>query len=181
MGGLVSCCKEGNCWLFCCKDENSSQLLDSNERTHLLVDPANSSLSIQRIQSDDLLAQYPNSLPKRTDEQSYLNKILHEAATNVIDVAALGPHNMEQNEYIERRSIYSKKLAGLNASHNYPPIAKPKCLLVDIPIPEKVLVGPAIPEADLILIQSAASRVKSAINEIKVTYIGELVVPFRIP
>jgi hypothetical protein len=51
------------------------------ERTHLLVDPVSNNTAIQRVHSDDFIARYPNSLPKRTDEQSALNRILQETAT----------------------------------------------------------------------------------------------------
>jgi len=57
--------------------------------------------------SDDL--RYPGSVPKPTDEQSALNKILQQTATNVIDVAALDSHNLEQHEYVERARQYIQK------------------------------------------------------------------------
>ncbi|XP_046685335.1 ragulator complex protein LAMTOR1-like [Homalodisca vitripennis] len=83
--------------IFSCKEDSSSQGGEANEHTRLLVDPvSNNASSIQRVNSDDFESQYPNSLPKKTDEQSALNRILQEAATNVIDVAAMGTHNLEQ-------------------------------------------------------------------------------------
>jgi hypothetical protein len=51
------------------------------ERTRLLEDPVSNNTNIQRVHSDDFLARYPSSLPKTSDEQSALNRILQETAS----------------------------------------------------------------------------------------------------
>ncbi|CAH1393014.1 unnamed protein product [Nezara viridula] len=160
----------------CCKNsESQSDLAD--ERTHLLNDPVCNSSSVQRVQSDDLASHYPNSSPKGTDEQSVLNKILQETATNVIDVAALAPTNIEQNEYLERRSHYSLKLSSLPMQIS---IRRP-CYLIDIAVPEKMLTPTPISTENVLLIKRASSKIKGALNDLKVYHTEDLIVPFEIP
>jgi hypothetical protein len=46
-----------------------------------------------------------SSIP-RSDEQSALSRILHQTATNVVDVSAMSPHSVEQQEYMDRTRQY---------------------------------------------------------------------------
>ncbi|CAH0387251.1 unnamed protein product [Bemisia tabaci] len=166
----LSCC-------FSCGEDSSSQAIDSNERTHLLVDPVINNTSIQRVHSDDYLP-CDSSLPKKTDEQSALNRILQETATNVIDVAALGSHNLEQHEYLERTNYYTAKLSTL-AKWSF--LKNPPSLLVDIPVPEKVLSASPISSLDLDLMNIAVEKAVNALLDLKLEPGEDLVVPFRIP
>uniref|UniRef100_A0A1B6KAL9 Ragulator complex protein LAMTOR1 n=1 Tax=Graphocephala atropunctata TaxID=36148 RepID=A0A1B6KAL9_9HEMI len=165
---------------FSCKEDSSSQGGEPSEHTRLLVDPvSNNASSIMRVHSDDFESQYPNSLPKKTDEQSALNRILQEAATNVIDVAAMGAHNLEQHEYMDRMKHYSLKLQGVPS--RYTPIRKQSCLLVDIPAPDRVLAVTPVHDSDIHQIMSACEAATAALAGVKVEHKEELVVPFRIP
>lgn len=163
---------------YSCNEDGSNQTGEANERTHLLVDPVSQSTAIQRVHSDDFLSRCPNSLPKKTDEQSALNQILQETATNVIDVAALDSHVLEQHEYLERVKHYAQKLQG--SSHWSIP-RRPPCLLIDVPAPEKLLAAEPLSVANLDLISSAVSKANSGLLELKVEHKEDLVVPFRIP
>lgn len=87
------------------------------------------------------MARHPNSLPKKNDEQSALNKILHETATNIIDVSALDSHDLEQHEYYERMKAYNARLNGLV---RWSPPNQSKLLLIDVPAPEKLLASEPI-------------------------------------
>jgi len=164
---------------YSCGEDSSSQGGEPNEHSRLLVDPVSNNVSIQRVHNDDFEAQYPNSLPKKTDEQSALNRILQEAATNVIDVAAMGAHNLEQHEYMERVKHYSLKLQGV--ANRHATSRRQTCLLVDISAPDKVLAVTPIDDKDIHQIMSACEGATAALAELKVEHKEELVVPFRIP
>lgn len=172
------------CCFSSCREDDSSENADPNERTHLLADPVSNinTLHIQRVHSDDFLSQYPNSLPEKTDQISALNRILQETANNVIDVAALGAHNLEQHEYVERMKHYTQKLQTVAAvSHKWvQPRANP-CLLVDIPAPDSLLAAAPISPSDYVLIKSTAEKATLALDDLKVEHKEDLVVPFNIP
>lgn len=57
---------------------------------------------------------------------------------SVIDVAAMGAHNLQQHEYMERVNHYSLRLQGVQPNRHAPARRQP-CLLVDIPAPDKML------------------------------------------
>lgn len=83
---------------------------------------------------------------------------------NVIDVAALDSHNLQQHEYLERMKQYSLKLQQACATNKLPSRTK-SSLLQDIAAPEKILGSEAILVDDLNLV----SIVKLIIH----TYIGK--------
>ncbi|KAJ8678704.1 hypothetical protein QAD02_014491 [Eretmocerus hayati] len=162
------------CCYSLCREDSGQQGDEANERTHLLVDPTSNNTNIPRVHSDDYVNQYASSAPKKTDEQSALNRILHETAANIIDVGALDSHNLEQHEYMERSRAYSKRIetVGIELPH------APYCLLRDIPDPERVLSSEPITQSDRDIMTNFLQKAVIALNAIQVEHKEDLVVPF---
>ncbi|CAG9133066.1 hypothetical protein JYU34_010586 [Plutella xylostella] len=161
----------GCCYSICHK-ENDAQENPVNERTHLLEVP-------EQQQEAPAPAVSATTPPKKPDEQSALNRILHETATNVIDVGALGPYALEPAVYSERVRAYTARLA------NAPPVPVSPLprLLQDVSTSERqaVLAKPGILNEDRDLITNAVKRAAAAMSELHVEHHEELVVPFRVP
>ncbi|XP_014216154.1 ragulator complex protein LAMTOR1 [Copidosoma floridanum] len=162
------------CCYSLCKDDNNQQGNEVNERTHLLVDPVSNNTNVPGALSDDGANQYASSAPKKMDEQSALNRILHDTAVNIIDVGALDSHNLEQHEYLERSRAYAKRIETVGVK--VPEISY--CLLRDIPAPEKVLASEPITQNDKQLITNFMQKAVMALEQIKVQHQEDLVVPF---
>ncbi|KAF4523087.1 hypothetical protein B566_EDAN003099 [Ephemera danica] len=182
----------GTCWsCFGCDEDGNTQPGEINERTHLLVDPVSNNTAIQRVHSDDFIDRYPNSLPKRTDEQSALNRILQETATNVIDVAALDSHTLEQHEYQDRVTHYMQRLNGQAMVLRWRPPPTRTCILADVPGPEKLLSTEFALHNEVALasvffnlfsvMNSFMERAREAMEKVHVDHKEDLVVPFCIP
>lgn len=90
-------------------------------------------------------------MTKKNDEQSALTKILNETANSVIDVSALDSNDLEQHEYYERMKAYK---ACLNGLVRWSPPVQQKCLLTEVPAPEKILALEPISESNLQLVGS---------------------------
>lgn len=73
---------------------------------------------------------------------------------NVIDVAALDSHNLQQHEYLERTKMYNIKVQQVFANNRQLNRTLNRCILVDIPLPEKILNSEPINPEDLSMVSS---------------------------
>lgn len=164
----------------CCfsnDDDKASQGGDPTERTSLLRNPVSNNQA--RSSSHDEYGSHHLNSTQKGDEQSAVSRILHQTATNVIDVSALDAHNMEQHEYMERARHYSQKIATstLKGYQN----DRPECLLSDVPAVDRVLATDPHSIAELQLIMITAEKAARALHKVKVEHKEDLVVQFGIP
>ncbi|XP_072040762.1 ragulator complex protein LAMTOR1-like [Amphiura filiformis] len=160
----------------CCfgrDDDKNTQEQDANERTHLLRNPTDPVPS-RPLTSDEFDDQRVNSL-KKGDEQSELNRILHRAANNVIDVSAIESHTMEQHEYMDRARAYSSRVAVVVTG---PKKTGAKSLPNGVAIPYSVLSSDPVSLTDINLITLASESAWKAVCNIKVDHKEDLVVQF---
>lgn len=164
----------------CCfsSDDDKLSQHDPTEHTRLLNNVVSNSSNRYNGYDDANSSQQADSLQKG-DQQSALNRILHQTATNVIDVSALDSHNLEQHEYVDRARQYSSKLT--KASISVAGGDSRPCLLADISAPEKVLAADFLPVNDLQTISTATENAYKALHKIKVEHKEDLVVQFVIP
>lgn len=168
-----------NC--FRCKEDTTHQNSETNERTHLLQHPTNSSPTVI-ANNGDLSRDNQNSVPQK-NESNALNRIVQDFATNIIDVAAMDAHNLEPQELNDRIRMYSHKLSQQWGNLQEDSTCVTNGLLKDIPSSEAERLLSAIPilDADLHLIRNFTQKSYVALNDIKVKHKEDLVVPFCIP
>ncbi|XP_033646992.1 ragulator complex protein LAMTOR1-like [Asterias rubens] len=161
----------------CCfgRDEDKHlQDESADERSGLLADPGRHPSS--RPINSEYGSQSPNAL-KIGDEQSELNRILHKAANDVIDVSAIDSHTMEQHEYLDRARTYSSRVAVVVTGTK-----KSSSSLLVLPhgvsVPYTVLADEPVSLADINLITVASENASKAVSGVKVKHREDLVVQF---
>lgn len=166
----------------CCSTEQESLSQDGevSERTRLLNDQVSNAYQVN-ASSSDYVNHYSTSATKKSDEQSALNRILQQTASNIIDVGALECHTLEQHEYLERVRMYNHRLNTV-PPHKIPSRAHHNVMLLsDVPAAERILSAQPISLADLNMMISSTQKVVAALAHIKVEHKEDLVVPFGIP
>jgi len=77
--------------------------------------------------------------------------------SNVIDVAALDSHTLEQHEYQDRVTHYTQRLNGLAVMQRWRAPPTRVCILADLPNPEKLLSTNGVHPNDLqMVLQTSA-------------------------
>lgn len=77
----------------------------------------------------------------------------HIVFRNVIDVAALDSHTLEQHEYQDRVTHYTQRLNGLAVMQRWRAPPTKVCILADMPNPEKLLSTDGVHPNDLQMVK----------------------------
>ncbi|CAH1777414.1 unnamed protein product [Owenia fusiformis] len=116
---------------------------------------------------------------QHNDEQSALSRILNQTANNVIDVAAMDSHAIEQHEYMDRARQYGARVA--NICNNSQKLRHGPRLPNGIAAPHVVLAARPVSQQDIQLITNAAELASKTLPEVKVKHKEDLVVHFGVP
>jgi len=165
---------------YCCGGDDDSQNGDMGERTRLLSEHSPVQTHIPELMHDaGRNMPYGTSLPKQNEEQNLLQQIQKEIAANVIDISAIDHLPvLEQNDIVEKATLYSKRLAAvgsrLAAAHS-------KTLGMADTAPQDVnkeLTDLPIKQEDLELITEIAMRAEKEMEDFKINHESDLVVEF---
>lgn len=164
----------------CCygKDSNKESTQQEESETSRLLGPANGRTPDKPMYGDG--GDRHPKLPKKGDEQSVLDEILHNTANNIIDVAALEARRMEQQEYLDRARQYGSRVNNLvqNTSRLQSHMLQ---LHNGTSMPYSVLSAEPVSLNDINLISHTAEKMWNACEAIKVNHREDLVVNFEIP
>ncbi|KAG8194769.1 hypothetical protein JTE90_017211 [Oedothorax gibbosus] len=161
----------GCCFSCFNSSDNKSQSGEPNERTTLLGNPVSNSIGRPLFNQDfsDVVSG------PIADEQAALNKILHKTAIDIIDVSAI-PTHIEQKDFIDRVKLYQKRLLVLQLRPSF----SDKCILRDLPFPEKSLSESPMLLADLQMVEDAFKEAYNAFKAIQIEPQGDVVTKFGI-
>ncbi|XP_041358004.1 ragulator complex protein LAMTOR1-like [Gigantopelta aegis] len=163
----------------CCfsnDDEKDLGVSSPNERTPLL-DPARTD-HIQPVPGHTHGSPYEQP-GKKGDDQSALNRSLHQMARDVVDVTS-DSQPLEQPEYHDRARQYSNRLNMVLSGSGRSRIHRPS-LPNGTTVPHQVLSAPPVSLTDVQLITSVTEKVAKAMKDVKVQHREDLVVPFGVP
>ncbi|KAK4288201.1 hypothetical protein Pmani_038762 [Petrolisthes manimaculis] len=150
----------------CCSSEEESVTQDGDvsERTRLLNDPVS---NVYQVNSSNTDYTTTSTNKYKSDEQSALNRILQQTASNIIDVGALECHTLEQHEYIERVRMYNQRLNTLYTQKVVNKKALPDVnkLLVDLPSTERTLSAQPISLTDYSMSGKTCVGVSPTVNK----------------
>ncbi|XP_037935782.1 uncharacterized protein LOC119669826 [Teleopsis dalmanni] len=162
-----------------CSEDLNNQAYETNERTHLLADPVNSSPALRHTSTHTVSNEYSQSLPKKDDQNALCRILVQNTAINMIDVGAMDSHNLEHQEYSDRIKLYSQRLQQQWSNIQHPEKVQTG-LLKDVSNPEYFLKKTAKMD-DLLQIKYAVNKAQAALMDVKIDHKEAIVVPFRIP
>ncbi|KXJ10687.1 ragulator complex protein LAMTOR1 [Exaiptasia diaphana] len=161
----MGCCFSGD------KDAEKQGVV--NERSPLLSGEQSAPIPNNHRPREDG-AQNGSTPLSKTDEQSMLNKILHQTANKVIDVQSTEPHSLERTEYMERTRLYLSKMSNVNTSQ----VPKGKNLPQGVNVPNAVLAANPVSIADIKLTITASKGAQASLSGFQIEHREPLVVSF---
>ncbi|XP_065833234.1 ragulator complex protein LAMTOR1-like isoform X2 [Oscarella lobularis] len=160
---MGNCCDGG--------DQVDPSEAEPNEKSKLMRNP----VTPQSPTREEFDGPSTSSLTRSTDEQSALSRILHQTATNVIDVTTVEPHSIEQQEYMDKTRQYRSRVSSLTGRLHYGQAVRlPETNMS----PYEVLIKPVVSPSDVKFIEGAATCASEAVSKIEVKHTEPLVVPF---
>ncbi|KFD60448.1 hypothetical protein M514_13476 [Trichuris suis] len=154
---------------------------DSDERSKLLEGQRSSSTTTHccpsDVQQSVKVTQSVDASQATDDEQEFLNKVLQQTASEVIDVAALESQTLEPREYVERARHYSAVLSHLNFSPSTK-FAVPVSLQPVTSV-EASISKPPLSRRSLERLDKLATQMYDTFADMKVEPVDNLVVHFN--
>ncbi|CDW52545.1 transcription factor E2F5 [Trichuris trichiura] len=182
VGSFVSIFSLPKKWIAClCPCCNFADDGDSDERSKLLEGQHSSSTATHcctaDVQQSVKVTQNMDSTQTTDDEQEFLNKVLQQTASEVIDVAALESQTLEPREYVERARHYNAVLSHLNFSPSTK-FAVPVSLQPVTSV-EASISKPPLSRRSLERLDKLATQMYDTFAEMKVEPVDNLVVHFN--
>ncbi|GAU98585.1 hypothetical protein RvY_09712-2 [Ramazzottius varieornatus] len=167
----------GNICKSCCGSDDSQNDNDGrNERDPLINGISSRPQGIEPPSGEH--SRTGSQVLRKNDEQSALNRILHKAASNVIDVAALDTHGMENHEFTEKAKAYSQKLATAG-NVQLKNRSKKRELLPDCTISiERLIAISPLPSSDIDMMIALSANAEEAYKRFAVLHTQDLIVDF---
>ncbi|KFD45652.1 hypothetical protein M513_13476, partial [Trichuris suis] len=154
---------------------------DFDERSKLLEGQRSSSTTTHccpsDVQQSVKVTQSVDASQATDDEQEFLNKVLQQTASEVIDVAALESQTLEPREYVERARHYSAVLSHLNFSPSTK-FAVPVSLQPVTSV-EASISKPPLSRRSLERLDKLATQMYDTFADMKVEPVDNLVVHFN--
>lgn len=168
MGGICSSC--------CGSEDSQNDNGGRNERDPLINGISSRPQGIEPPSGEH--SRTGSQVLRKNDEQSALNRILHKAASNVIDVAALDTHGMENHEFTEKAKAYSQKLATTGNLQLKNRLKKRETLPESTITVDRLVALPPLPSSDIEMMRSLSLNVEDAFKRFVVLHTQDLIVDF---
>lgn len=129
------------------------------------------------VTSSDIVDSVQPTVAAGNNEQSALVSILHQTASELIDVSALIGVSVEHQEQQRKTKQYSSRMQQVMSSWSTLPTSPCQILSPGVSVPAAVLQAPLLPQLDLLQITVASERISTAIHGMRPVDKGQLVAP----